>query len=283
MNSNECVKLERPEKYISVIRLNRPEKLNAMNAELMSGIADALTRVGQDNSTRVVIMTGEGRGFCSGLDLDNSGVIPNIDGLTVPRLAMRAIEHFSKVVPMMRRIPQPIIAAVNGVAYGGGFCLTLGADVRICADNTVFNSTGIVNGLTSTELGVSWLLPRLIGASRSNEILLTGRNVGAQEAERIGLVSETVPADQVLARALDIASAMCKWSPHGLAMTKQTCWANLEVPGLEAAMELENRNQIMLGITTNLEEKKAARRDGREAIYQDIPSAWPQDWGIEES
>lgn len=283
MNSEESVVVvEKPEDQISIIRLNRPRKLNAMNAQLMSGIADALERVGHDNRTRVVILTGAGRGFCSGLDLDDSGVIPNIDGLTVPRLAMRAIEHFAKVVPMMRRIPQPVIAAVNGVAYGGGFCLAMGADVRIASETVVFNSTGIVNGLTSTELGVSWLLPRLIGASRSNEIMLTGRNVEAAEAERIGLVSEIVPQEKILERALELARAMCRWSPHGLAMTKATCWANLEISSFEAAIELENRNQIMLGITTNLEEKKAARREGREAVYRDIPTQWPQDWGVDD-
>src|SRR5690606_36248451 len=104
-------------------------------------------------------------------------------------------------VPAMRAIPQPIIAAVNGAAYGGGFCLSLGADIRIAGESATFNSTGINNGLTSTELGASWLLPRLIGASRSNEILLTGRTVDAQEAERIGLVTRTVSDDALMSEA----------------------------------------------------------------------------------
>lgn len=278
MADSPVVAIDKPEEFISVITLNRPQKLNAMNAQLMSELTEALAAVGADNETRVVILTGQGRGFCSGLDLDDAGITPNINGLTVPRIAMRAIEHFSRVVPAMRRIPQPVICAINGVAYGGGFCLTLGADIRICSHSATFNSTGIVNGLTSTELGVSWLLPRLIGASRANEIMLSGRSVEAEEAARIGLVSETVADDQVVERALQIARQICQWSPHGVAMTKATCRANLEVPGLEAAIELENRNQILLGMTTNLEEKIKSRKQGRTPIYKDLPQNWPQDW-----
>lgn len=280
-STQKTVVIEQASAHIRVIRLNRPEKLNAMNATLMSDLAEAIDEVGADNRCRAVILTGSGRGFCSGLDLDDSGIIPNIDGLTVPRLALRAIEHFSKVVPMMRRIPQPIIAAVNGPAFGGGFCLSLGADIRIAAESAVFNSTGIVNGLSSTELGASWLLPRLIGAARAQEIMLTGRNIDAREAERIGLITSVVSDEALYQSAMDTAEQICQWSPHGVSMTKSTCWANLEIPGLEAAIELENRNQIMLGITTNLDEKKAARKAQREPIYKDIPAAWPQDWGVE--
>ncbi len=272
------VRIDKPEPHISVITLNRPRKLNAMNAQLMSDLADALENVGQDNDTRVVVLTGEGRGFCSGLDLDDAGITPNINGLTIPRIAMRAIDHFARVVPMMRRIPQPVICAINGPSFGGGFCLTLGADIRLCSESATFNSTGIVNGLTSTELGVSWLLPRLIGASRANDIMLTGRTLDAREAERIGLVSEVLPDAELLPRALEVARQICRWSPHGVAMTKATCWANLEVPGLEAAIELENRNQLLLGMTTNLEEKIRSRREGRDPVYKDLPQNWPQDW-----
>lgn len=278
MSDQPIVVISKPEDHITVITLNRPEKLNAMNAALMSAMADAFETVGNDNDTRVAILTGAGRGFCSGLDLDDAGIVPNIDGLTVPRIAMRSIEHFARVVPAMRAMPQPVICAINGPAYGGGMCLTLGADIRIASRSTVFNATGIVNGLTSTELGASWLLPRLIGASRSNDIMLTGRTVGAEEAERIGLVSRVVDDEAVMGEAMNTARQICRWSPHGVAMTKSTCWANLEVPGLDAAIQLENRNQILLGMTTNLEEKIRSRRERREATYRDLPQNWPQDW-----
>ena len=118
----------------------------------------------------------------------------------------------------------------------GGLCLSLGADIRVAAESAEFNGTGVVNGLTSTELGASYLLPRLIGVSRAAEILLTGRKVGAAEAERIGLVSGVVPDQEVVDHCLAIATAMCEFSPHGIAMTKASLWANLEISSLAAAM-----------------------------------------------
>ncbi len=240
-----------------------------MSIELVSDLYDAFKKVGKDNDTRVVLLTGEGRGFCSGLDLEDESAIPDVEGFDVPRMAMRAMEHYAKIVPVMRDMPQPIIAAINGPAYGGGLCLSLGADIRIAEESTVFNSTGIVNGLTSTELGVSFLLPRLIGASRAFDIMLTGRVVKADEAERIGLVSRVVPDGEALNVALKTAEGMCEFSPFGLTMTKQVLWANLEVSSLHAAIEMESRNQILLGHTNNLPECIIARRKKRKPKYVD--------------
>jgi len=274
MSTEPVVRIDDGEPGIKKIVLNRPERRNAMSAELMTGIYDALDTVAADNLCEVVILTGEGRGFCSGLDLEDQGMIPGIDGCTIPRMAMKAIEHFSGVVPAMRRIPQPIICAINGPAYGGGMCLGLGADIRYAAESATFNSTGIVNGLTSTEMGVSWLLPRLIGASRSNEFLLSGRVMDAKEAEQVGLVSKTLPDEELQAYALATAQRMVKFSTHGVQMTKQALWAALETPGFEAAIEMENRNQILLGQTVNLEECIRARRADRKPVYTDEPRDW---------
>jgi enoyl-CoA hydratase len=168
-------------------------------------------------------------------------------------------------------MPQPVIAAVNGPAYGGGMCLALGADLRFAGESAVFNSTGIVNGLTSTELGVSWLLPRLIGVARSNDLLFTGRVVDAAEALTMGLVSRVLPDDDLLAACLDVADSMCRYSPYGLAMTKDVVWANLEVSSLEAAIELEDRNQLMLGFTENLPDAIRAFDAGATPSYTDEP------------
>ena len=278
MQTLETVVIEEAQEHILVIRLNRPEKLNAMNAQLMQDLFDAFRIASESNQCRAVIVIGSGRGFCSGLDLDDAGIIPNIDGMTIPQLSIRSVRHFSRVVPAMRAVPQPIICAVNGPAYGGGMCLSLGGDIRIAAESAIFNSTGIINGLTSTELGASWILPRLIGAARANEIMLTGRVVDAEEALRIGLVSEVAPDDEILEAALKIARHICKLSPHGVAMTKRLCWANLEVAGLEAAIDFEDRNQLLLGMTTNLEEAKRARREKREPVYRDLPQNWPEEW-----
>ena len=267
MPTTNTVILEVIDNQIAVIRLNRPEKLNAMSAELMTGIYEALDEISQNNAIRVVILTGEGRGFCSGLDLDDHGMIPGIDNMTIPRMAMKAIEHWSMVVPEMRRLKPPIIGAINGPSYGGGMCLAAACDIRIASKTATFNSTGIVNGLTSTELGVSYILPRLIGFANAADILLTGRVINAEEAERMGLVSRI--EDDAYEAALALAKDMCKFSLYGLHMTKEAIWAGLETPSLEAAMVMENRNQILLGMTENLEERKASWREDRDPEYTD--------------
>ena len=163
---NVIVEKARP--HISVIRFNRPERMNAMSIELCLELKEVLEATGKDNDCWIVILTGNGRGFCSGLDLKDDSEIPDVDGLTVPRIGPRAIRIYSQLIPIMRHLPQPIIAAINGAAFGGGLCISLAADIRIAAESAVFNSTGIVHGLTSTELGASWLLPRLIGSANAS-------------------------------------------------------------------------------------------------------------------
>lgn len=257
--------------HVVIVRLNRPDRLNAMSIELMGELYDTVANLARNNRCRVVVLTGAGRAFCSGLDLKDYGVVPDIDGLQVGQIAGRAMGWYSRIIPLMRSIPQPIIAAVNGPAYGGGMCLSLGADLRICSESAVFNATGIVNGLTSTEMGASWLLPRLIGAAHSNDILLTGRKVDAHEALAMGLVSRCVSDEALLDEALAMADRMSGYSAYGLTMTKHTAWANLEIASLHAAIELEDRNQLMLGFTDNLPEAIRAFDAGRTPVYTDEP------------
>ncbi|MGZ4241685.1 MAG: enoyl-CoA hydratase-related protein [Actinomycetota bacterium] len=265
------VRVDKRSDHVTVVTLDRPEVLNAMSVELCDDLLAALDAVGRDNRCRVLVLTGAGRGFCSGLDLDDHGVLPNIDGLTVPRLGPLAMRHYSRLTPAMRRVPQPIIAAINGPAYGGGMCLALAADIRIAGASALFNATGLVNGLTSTELGASWLLPRLIGASHANDILLTGRVVDAPEALRLGLVSRIVSNERLLDEALETAESMSRFSIYGLQMTKRALWANLEVSSLDTAIEFEDRNQLMLGYTDNLPEAIRARNEGRAPVFTDVP------------
>lgn len=264
------VKIEKPRPHVALITLDRPERMNAMSFDLVVPLYEALRAVGADNDCWVAILTGAGRGFCSGLDLEDHGVPPGIDGLPMSRIAIRAMEFMSDLVPTLRAMPQPVIAAINGPAYGGGMCLPLGADVRIAAQSASFRAAGINNGLTGTELGVSWLLPRLIGASRAFEFILSGREIGAEEAERAGLVSRVVPDAELLPAALALAEEMCGYSPHGLAMTKKVLWSNLEAGSLTNAIDLENRNQLLVRLTTqNLEEAIRARREKRKPAYRD--------------
>jgi enoyl-CoA hydratase len=262
--------IAKPRPHVSVITMNRPERMNAMSFETVGPLYEAIETVGKDNDTSVVVLTGAGDGFCAGLDLDDHGVPPGIEGMTMSRIAIRSMEYMSNLVPALRGMPQPVIAAVNGPAVGGGFCLSLGADIRIAGQSAHFRGAGINNGLAGTELGVSFLLPRLIGASRSNEIILSGRAVDAVEAERIGLASRVVADDALMHEALELASQIASYSAHGVSMTKKLLWSNLEVGSLEAAIDSENRNQLLVRLTTeNLAEAIRARKQKRKPVYKD--------------
>jgi enoyl-CoA hydratase len=267
----ELVLVDHPVPHVAIVTLNRPDRLNALSIDLALALDAALARVAEENDTWVVVLTGAGRGFCAGLDLKDYGILPGIDGLPVGRIAQRSMRAYSRIVLTMRRMPQPVVAAVNGPAYGGGMCLALAADLRIAARPAIFNATGIVNGLTSTEMAAGWLLPRLIGASRANDLLLTGREVDAAEAAAIGLVARVVEEGAALDEALAAARDMCRFSPYGLSMTKNVLWASLEVGSLETAIELEDRNQLMLGFTENLPEAIRAFDAGRPPVYTDEP------------
>jgi enoyl-CoA hydratase len=264
------VLVEKPRPHVSVVVMNRPERMNAMSFDTVVPLLEAIEEVGRDNDTWVVVLTGAARGFCSGLDLEDHGMPPGCDGLPMSRIAIRAMEYVANLVPALRKIPQPVVAAVNGSAIGGGMCLALGADVRIAGASATFRNAGINNGLTGTELGISWLLPRAIGASHAWDVILTGREVNATEAERLGLVSRVVPDAELRDAALDVATTMCGYSPHGLAMTKKVLWSNLETGSLEAAIDLENRNQLLVRMTTqNLQEAITARKQKRPPRYED--------------
>jgi enoyl-CoA hydratase len=264
------VEIMRPRPHVAVVTLNRPERLNALSFDTVVPLHDALETVAGDNEVWAVVLTGAGRGFCSGLDLEDHGVPPGIAGLPVSRIAVRAMAVFADLVPRMRAMSQPVIAAINGPAYGGGLCLAVGTDIRLAGASARFCGAGVRNGLTNTELGISWILPRLVGASRAFDLLLTGREIDAGEAERIGLVSRVVPDDALLDEALGLASRLCELSPHGVAMTKRVLWSNLETGSLHAGMDLENRNQLLVRMTTNnLDEAIRARREGRKPDFAD--------------
>lgn len=264
------VDISKPRPHVSVVTLNRPERMNALSFDTVEPLHDAIRRVGADNDTWVVILTGAGRGFCSGLDLEDHGAPPNIAGLPMSRIATRAMAIFSDLVPAMRDIPQPIVGAINGPSYGGGLCLAVACDIRLAAASATFCGAGIKNGLTGTELGISWILPRAIGAAHAFELILTGRELDATEAERIGLVSRVVADAELLETALDVADQICAHSPHGVAMTKRVLWSNLETGSLHAAMDLEARNQLLVRMTTqNLDEAIRARKEGRKPSYAD--------------
>lgn len=256
---------------VAVITLNRPERMNSMAFDVMVPFRDELRRLGDDNDVRVIILTGAGRGFCSGADQSGErGRMPNIGGLTGVTIALRAMELLDDIIVTLRRLHQPVIAAVNGPAIGGGLCLALACDVRVAAESAYFRAAGINNGLTASELGLSYLLPRAIGTSRAAEIMLTGRDVDAVEAASIGLVSRVVPDDQLLDSCLETAADITRWSRPGVELTKRTLQDSLDAASLEQHMHAEGVGQLLVRLMTqNFEEAVAARKEKREPRFED--------------
>src|SRR5438874_11913068 len=188
------VLVEDPAPHVRQLTLNRPEQLNAMTAELCEELHAQVRAIAADRACQAVITTDAGRGFCAGLDLRGYGAAPGNDGSDEPRDRLTNQQHMSTLVLALRALPQPVIAAVNGPAAGFGMALALGSDIRYASHDAVFRAAFVNIGVSNCDMGASWLLPRLIGASRAHELMLTGRRVGAEEALRIGLVADVVQA-----------------------------------------------------------------------------------------
>ena len=247
------VRLEHPEPGIALLRLCRPRPLNALTDNMVAAIGRLLDTVHADPQVRVLIITGEGRGFCAGFDLSLAAEAPHSAEFGETSAWMLRQEAFAGLVTRLRALRQPVIAAVNGPANGAGLGLALAAEIRIAARSASFNAAFVKVGMSSCDIGVSWLLPRCVGLSRAFEIMLTGRLVDAAEAERIGLISMLVEDDQLMPRVLETARLIAANSAFGVWMTKRGAWANAEAASLQAAIELENRTQILARTTGDLQ------------------------------
>ena len=264
------VLVEHPRQHVALITLNRPERMNSMAFDVMVPLKEVLENITYDNSVRVVVLTGAGKGFSSGADHKSAGSVPHVQDLTRPTYALRSMAILDDVILALRKLHQPVIAAVNGAAIGGGLCLALAADIRVAAHGAYFRAAGINNGLTASELGLSYLLPRAIGSSRAFEIMLTGRDIDAEEAERIGLVSRQVPDDQLLETCYDMAERIAAFSRPGVELTKRTLWSGLDAASLEGHMQAEGLGQLFVRLLTgNFEEAVAARAEKRPPVFTD--------------
>ena len=266
---SDAVLVEAVGEGVTQVTLNRPDRLNAMNYDLIAGLHEAFDTLAADRACRVIILTGAGRGFCAGLDLSEGASPPEARGLGRAQAGMTVQKMIAGLVPKMRATPQPIIAAVNGAASGGGLALALASDVRIAAATARFNVAFVRIGLSGCDIGVSWLLPRLIGASRAFELLLTGRLIDAAEADRIGLVTRVVDEAQAVASARETAELIVGNSPFGVRMTKEVMWSQLEIGSLQAGIDLENRTQVLSSFTGDLTEAMQAFMQKRPARFTD--------------
>jgi enoyl-CoA hydratase/carnithine racemase len=254
---------------IARITLNRPDRLNAIDGAILDGMDAALDRL-SSGEFRVGILTGAGRGFCAGADLSGTGQAwtkpANSPLKTMYDSQVRLTDQYTRLY----ELPVPMVAAVNGVAVGGGLAFALHCDIRVASEAARFGSVFIKAGLSSMDMGTSYLLPKIVGAGRARELMLTGRIIDAAEADRIGLVHEVLPADDLMDGALRMARSLRTNNPFGVWQTKIGLNANLDAPSLRYAKEVENRTQILTGFTGNPQEAARAHMQKRDAVWEEM-------------
>ena len=251
----EVLAVEAEGSGVLVVRLNRPERLNAINHSMVEEIEATCEWLASNAETRVVVLTGAGRGFCSGLDIQDFGTdIPDPDASAADRLRFQ--ERMAALPSKIRALPQAVIAAVNGPCVGGGMALCLAADIRIGSTSASFGNAAILLGLSGGEMGMSYHLPRIVGTGVAADWMISGRTVSAEEADRRGLLSQLVEPGELLERATEVANQIASLSPLAVQLTKRALQVNTDAADLSAAMELENRNQILAVAT----DESAARR-----------------------
>ncbi|HWA89717.1 MAG TPA: enoyl-CoA hydratase-related protein [Rhizomicrobium sp.] len=244
------------------VTMNRPERLNALNRKLVEELRDLFVGLYWRHEIRIVCLSGAGRAFCAGLDLkerDNSRPTTS-EGL----VRQRAI---SEIVIAMRRCPQPIVAMVDGAASGGGLALALASDVRIATPEARMNAAFIRIGLSACDIGVSYFLPRMIGASAASEVMLTGRFIDAARGHALGLFARIVARDALEAEARAYVKDMLHATPLGLRLTKEALNHAIDAQSLEAAVAMEDRNQILCAQGEDFREGIAAFLEKREPSY----------------
>ena len=238
-----------------MLRLDRPKQLNAINEAMVAELGRTCAELGADAAVHAVVLTGAGRGFCSGIDMRDFG--PGMLEASAPAIdRLRFQEAMAELPQAIRAMPQPVIAAVNGPCVGAGLALCLAADIRICSTTATFGNAAILLGLSGAEMGMSYHLPRIVGTSVAADWMLTGRMVSAEEADRRGLVSEVAEPAALVDRAIELASLIAGLAPLGVQLTKRALQVNTDAPGFGQALELENRNQVL----THATDDAAARR-----------------------
>ena len=252
---------------IEILTLNRPAQLNAVTPEMIGELTDYFFGLHDRPATRLVILRGNGREFSAGAELGSDAFAA--PGKGRPQRQLKMQQNYSGVIRLMRSCPQPIIGLAHGGACGAGFSLLLACDVRFATPDARMNAAYIRIGVGGCDMGSGYLLPRLVGLSVASELLLTGRFLKAERATAIGLVSDIVPADDLLAKGMEFALEMLRTSPMGLRMTKQALNALIDAPSLDAALMMEDRQQVMLLETHDHTEAVAAFRERRDPTYSD--------------
>lgn len=249
------------------VTLNRPEKLNAINAELLDELIEVFRAVNLSRTIRAVVITGAGKGFCAGADLTEAaapGDIPGTAGMGELGFVYKFQEHLARAVLAIHECDKPVIAAINGAAVGGGLAFALACDLRIATTKAKFGSAFIKTGLSSCDVGTSYFLPRLIPPTKAMELMMSGRIFGAAEADSMGLLNKVVQPEELGHQCQALAASITVNAEYGVWMTKKGFWQNIDAAGLRPAMELENRTQALGYFTGSMNAMREAFAKGEE-------------------
>ena len=262
-----AVRVEEVQPEICLVTLDRPERRNALSADMLIELKNVLGQIAEDVGVRVVILTGAGDAFCAGLDFQVlQGLMQGNETRGPVQGSMHGLRSITSIITSLRTMPQPVIAAVNGAAAGAGLALALACDTRLCAPTASFSAAFVRLGVSGCDLGLSYLLPRIVGPTSGFEMMLTGRYVDASEACERGLALRVAEQGTVVEAGIDLAESIRANSPFGVWMTKETMWAGLEASNLQGAIEMENRTQTLASQTA----------DAREAIQAFLEKRGPK-------
>jgi enoyl-CoA hydratase/carnithine racemase len=254
---------------VAVVEMDDAARYNALTSAMVGDLKDAFAAVRDDRAVRAVVLTGAGKGFCAGANMGGGDELPERARDRGPvGLVQMSQEHIAELVLAIRELPQPVIAAVHGAAIGGGLALALACDLRVASDDARFAAHFIRVGLSSCDVGTSYLLPRIVGPTIAAELMLTGRRFGADEGACIGFLNRVVRHDDLLDTALELGELIAANSEYGVYMTKIGLWANLDAPSLRWAMELENRTQVLGTFTGNMTEAARAFVEKRDPVWK---------------
>lgn len=270
MSDFSTIDVSEAEEGILLVALNRPDRLNAMTSTMITELEQVVAAVDLDPSLRVVIITGSGRGFSAGLDLQDAGVAPGAEGVRPIVRSFMWQDHLATLHEKIHRSRKPWIAAVNGPCVGGGFALSLACDIRFASTSATFGAVFLKIGVSNCDMGTSYFLPRLVGASRAAELMLTARIFDAAEALSMGLVIDVVDDGEVVERALETARLIRANAPFGTWMTKETMWQTVDAPSLRHALDIENRTQIMCSAAGDPAEASVAFAEKRRPQWKDL-------------
>jgi enoyl-CoA hydratase len=265
------VEMSEPDDGVVTITMNDPKRYNAMSASLVGDMLDALQQARHMRECRCVVITGAGRGFCAGADLSfTPDLPPDAEGRSPLGVGYKTQQYLSDLILAIHELPKPVVAAIHGAAIGGGLGIACACDVRVGAPSAKFSARFIRIGLTGLDMGVSYLLPRIVGAGRAAELILTSRDFGADEAERIGLLNHLVPDESLLAETVGLAKTIAGHTELGTWLTKTGLWANVSASSLRQAIELENRSQVLGILSGNLEEGGRAVMERRAPTWKPL-------------